>query len=369
MKKILISICTALILTASLSAFEWGGVLKNDSGITTPDFKAITFKQSNAVSLWANSPLGQNSGFTFSGEVFYKYNLAIAKGENTFVNIFDVPLLKVGGKINSGSGLITINAGRFSYADGTGAVMAQTCDGLSVVFAMPALKIGAYAGYTGFVNALNVAMAVAPEKNNKVYNLAYKYAPMGVTLELPALFANQNLSLQGYALLDCGSNKSNKYFANLILAGPITNSIFYNLGTSVGSENFKNLMDYSAFTLYFFPTPELSINAGVEYGSGEQGKLSPYSSISVKSMDAASKICPKLSLTYGTSTFCFDIGGRYILAYSDDKYSGAGTEANLGFVYNIFSDLQVGATVTAFLDSTEAKANNYTANLNIALAF
>ena len=370
MKKFLISVCAALfILSAPLSAFEWGGVVRDDTGISTPDFKDLTIKQSNGISLWFNAPLGEGSGFALSGEALYKYLFTIAGEEKTFINIADVPLLKVAGTINTAGGRLSLNAGRFSTADGTGAVLAQTCDGLAISYAMPTLKIGAYAGYTGFVNALNTAMAVAPENDNKIYNMAYKVAPVGASFELPSLFANQSISLQGYALIDLGSNKTNKYFANFILTGPITNSIFYNLCTSVGSENFKTLMDYSAFSLYVFPTSELSITAGVEYGSGEQGKLSPYSSLSVKSADVASKILPKLSVTYGTKSLCLDVGGRYILACNEGKYDGAGAEANLGFVYNIFSDLQVGFNATAFFDTTEAKANNYSANLNIALAF
>ena len=106
MKKLIISICTVLlILSAPLAAFEWGGVIKDDAGIVTPDFKAITFKQSNAISLWFKAPLG-DSNFKLTGEGLYKYNFTANKAGKDFVNIVDLTLFKLDGKINAGSGLL-----------------------------------------------------------------------------------------------------------------------------------------------------------------------------------------------------------------------------------------------------------------------
>lgn len=371
MKKLIISICTVLlILSAPLAAFEWGGVIKDDTGIVTPDFKAITFKQSNAISLWFKAPLG-DSNFKLTGEGLYKYNFTANKAGKDFVNIVDLTLFKLDGKINAGSGLLTINAGRFSVADTTGAVFAQTSDGISVAYALDSVKLGLYAGYTGLLNGLNVAMAVAPEKQNKVYNMAYAFAPIGLTIELPSLFLNQNLTLQGYALLDCGANKSNMFYANIALAGPITNSVYYNLASSFGSVKFKNFMNYTGLTVYIFPADEIAVNAGIDFGTAAQSKLAAFTSASAKSADVSGKIAPKVGFTYGTDVMCFDFGAKYKIAYDTvkAKYAGAGADINAGFVYNIFSDLQVGLNVTAAIDTTAAKQNNYTANLNIALAF
>ena len=95
MKKLIVSIFTVLcLLTTPLTAMEWGGLIFNDSGISTPDFSDITFKQSDGISFWLKSPLG--SDFVFSSEVIYKFNLEIAKDvDPAFTQIFDLPLLKV----------------------------------------------------------------------------------------------------------------------------------------------------------------------------------------------------------------------------------------------------------------------------------
>ena len=370
MKKLLVSICTALfILSAPLSAFEWGGVIKDDTGITTPDFKDITFKQSNSLSLWFKAPVGNR--FKLTGEGLYKYNLSVNKSSTDFVNILDLSLFKLDGKIDAGNGLLSLTAGRFSVADATGAVIAQTSDGINVTYALDTVKLGAYAGYTGLLNGLNVAMATAPEKNLKLYNPAYAYAPLGLTVELPSLFLNQNITLQGYALLDCGSNKSSMYYGNIVFAGPITNSVYYNLSTSLGSVNFKSFMNYTGFTLYVFPSEEIALNAGVDFGSADQGSMAAFTSASAKSGDVSGKIVPRISFAYGTDVMCLELGAKYNIAYdtAKAKYAGAGADINAGFVYNIFSDLQIGLNITSFIDATEAKQNNFTANLNIALAF
>lgn len=370
MKKLLLSVLTVLfVISAPLSAFEWGGVIKDETGITTPDFSNIIFNQSNAVSLWVKTPLGADSGFNLSAEAMYKYNLAIAKGSMSFENIADLNLLKVAGSLTVGDGLLSLSAGRFSTTDATGAVIAQTADGLYVDYALNAVKLGVYAGYTGLVNSLNVSMGVSPEKENKIYNMAYAYAPMGLSVAFPSLFLNQNLTIQGYGFLDCTSNKNNLFYGNLVLAGPFSNSIYYNLATSVGSANFKTLMNYSAFTLYVFATDAVSVTGGVEFGSANQGSLSAFTSVSAKSLEVSSNIIPNLGFTFGTDVLCLDLGAKLKVTYAGDKYKVSGTEADVDFVYNIFSDFQVGLNVNAFIDLTEAKANNYTAKLNIALAF
>jgi len=371
MKKLLITICSVFaIMTAPLFAFEWGGLVTNDSGIYTTDFSDITFNQSNGISAWFRAPFGAQNDFNISGEFLYKYKLSKPKAADaSLTHIIDISLLKFSGETQAGSGLLSINAGRFSYVDGTGAVFAQVVDGASVEYALPSIKIGAFAGYTGLLNTLTSGMLSSSATESKFYNFAYACAPLGLSVEFPYLIGNQTLGFAAYAVLDCASSASSNYYANLILSGPVTNSIYYNLTSTFGSTNFKTLMNSSAFSLMIFPTASLSLNAGVDFGSGEQGKLSTFTSLSSKASEVAGAIIPKAGLTFGTDVMCFDLGAKYILSYADDKYSGSGADINTGFVYNVFSDLQFGLNLTAHFDTTAAKANYYIANLNVSLAF
>ena len=82
-------------------------------------------------------------------------------------------------------------------------------------------------------------------------------------------------------------------------------------------------------------------------------------------------IAPNLTFIYGNDVLCLEFGGKYNLTYNAEKsnYAGTGADINAGFVYNIFSDLQVGLNATARLDLTEAKQNDFEAKLTMALAF
>lgn len=370
MKKFILSVCTVLCLMTPLSAVEWGGLLFNDTGVSTPDFSDITVNQADGVSVWVKSPLG-NSGLSFSSEVLYKFNIEIAKGASpAFTQLVDLPLLKVSGDLNMGGGILSLNAGRFYYVDGTSAVISQIIDGVSVAYALPLVKVGAFAGYTGLLNALNVQMAVIPEKDNKIYNMAYPYLPVGGFADI-SILGNQSLEFDGYYLLDLGSaeEKLNLCYINAILSGPITNIIYYNLATSLGFANFKDVMNYSSFSLLVFPTEALSLNAGVTFATTEQASLTSYTSLAPASMTAAGKITPKASLSFTTKNMCIDFGGNFVLAYNDSKYEPSNTDWNVGFIYNIFSDLQLGFNVNTSFDVTGANAHNYNAKLNLSLAF
>ena len=375
MKKIVLTICALFFVFASpVAALEWGGVLSNDTGIETPDFSDITFKQSNGVSVWFNTPLGD--AFALSGEVLYKYNFVKPQNiDGIFTNIIDVPLFKFSGDIQAGDGVISLNAGRFSYADNAGAVVTTTVDGVSADFTLSVVKLGLFGAYTGLLNSLNGLVEPAG-KNNKFYDFSYGYAPLGLNVEFPYLLGNQALGIQAYAILDCGDKaiKTNNYYANLALSGPISNIIYYNLASSLGFVNFKDLMNYTTFTLMLFPAEAVSVNAGVEYGSAYDGSMVMY--YSPLAQKTGGKIIAKAGFTYGTDIMCLDLGFKYTIGYDsgNKKFDaattvGSGAELNANFIYNIFSDLQAGLGFTAFFDSTQNKANKYTANLNIALAF
>ena len=175
MKKLIISICTILCLMAApLASVEWGGLLFNESGASTSDFKEITIKQTDGISLWLKSPLGKDSGFYFSSEILYKFSLDIAKGSDPqFKQIFDLPMLKVTGDLNAGAGLLSLNAGRFYYVDATSAVISQVVDGVALSYTLPTVKLGGFLGYTGLLNSLNVPMAVNSSNNNEIYRVCF----------------------------------------------------------------------------------------------------------------------------------------------------------------------------------------------------
>lgn len=371
MKKLLIAICTALfILAAPLSAFEWGGLVTNSSGVSTPDFSVISFKQQNGLSLWFNTALGESDLF-LSGEGVYKFKLVKApEADAQIINVADLPLLKVSGDIQTEGGVISLNAGRFSYVDGTGSVFAGSIDGLGLDYTLPIVKLGFVAGYTGLLNELNVNLSnINTTPETQFYKVAdTAYIPVGFSVEFPALFANQSLGLQGYGMLNKDQFDASGYYVNLLLSGPVTNSIFYNVVSSVGSVNtFKNIMLYSALSLVAFPTETLSFFVGAEYGSASgQGSFATFQA---PGYSYSGDIVPKAGFTFATNDMSFDVSGSYILGYDGSKYAGTRADVNAGFIYNIFSDLQAGLAFTGQIDLTGGNNSSYNINLNVALAF
>lgn len=370
MKKILLAICAAFFIAATpLAAFEWGGVLTDSTGITTPDFSNITFKQQNGISLWFNTSLGSSDLF-LSGETTYKFKLVKAKDlDAQIINVFDIPLLKVSGDILTNAGLLSLNAGRFSYFDATGLVFEGTLDGAAVDFTMPIVKLGLVAGYTGLLNELNANLAnINAEPEQQFYDFSTATIPLGASLEFPGLFANQSLGLQGYALFNQDNFDESAYYFNLFLSGPITNFLFYNLVSSVGSaDSFNSIMNYTSFNLLAFPTETISVNVGAEYASAQgQGSLATFTA---PGYSYNGDIVPKLGFTYATSTMSLDLSASYILSYDGSKYSGTRTDINAGAVYNVFSDLQLGLNFVGQIDITGGNNSSYSANLNLALAF
>lgn len=376
MKKLIVSICTAFcLLAAPLAAVEWGGLIFNDTGaeLQGPEYAdSLTITQANGLSLWVKSPLA-DTGFYFSGEALYKFKLAFAKGSDTTLEqIADVPLLKVSGDVELGSGIFTLNAGRFYYVDSTTAVISQTIDGVSAKYALPSVKFGGLLGYTGLLNALNVSMAGgSPKTDSKIYGLTDNpYLPLGITFEVPSLFANQALELDAYYLLDLGEAKINKCYANLMLSGPLTSSLFYNVATSFGFVDFKDMMNYSSFSLLIFPSDTTTFTLGAMFGSADgQGPFTAFDSISTTSILAASNITPKIAFTYTNSNLYFNIGGNVPFGYDGSKYGISQAGCDLNLLYNIFSDFQIGFSVNSTIDLTGANTHSFNAKLSAALAF
>ena len=374
MKKLIVSICTVFCLMAApLTAVEWGGLFFNDTGASmdVSEPENLEISQANGLSLWLKSPLA-DSGFYFSGEALYKFKLSFKKGDSpVFEQIADVPLLKVAGDVELGSGLLSLNAGRFYYVDSTATVLSQTIDGASVKYSLPAVNLGLFLGYTGLLNSLNVPMAgCSPKPEAKIYDLAEPYLPLGVTFEFPSLFANQSLELDAYYIADLTVSENSRCYADLLLSGPITNSVFYNVTTSFGFVNFKDLMNYSSFALLFFPTKAVTVTAGANFGSADdQGPFTAYSSLAATSMLAAGKITPKAAFTYTTDSLYFNVGGNLPFEYIDSKYGISVTQWDFSLMYNIFTDFQVGFTVNTTFDLTGSNSHNFKAKLSAALAF
>ena len=128
-------------------------------------------------------------------------------------------------------------------------------------------------------------------------------------------------------------------------------------------------MNYSSASVLIFPSESTSVNTGITFATTDQGSLTGYASLSPASLMAVGKITPKVAFAYTTGNMSFDAGADFVLVYSDPKYEPSNADVNAGITYNIFSDLQLGFSVSAAIDVTGGNTHNYNAKLNLSLAF
>lgn len=377
MKKILILIALIASVTTSLFAFEWGGMINNNTSISTSTFKDVKGNQSNGISLWFNAPLKEDKSLRVTGEGSYKFNLPINDSSKEFVNILDLSLLKFAGAWGLNGNNIFLNAGRFSYTDRSSQIFSQNSDGLNISYTTYKWSIGLYAGYTGLINRLNVAMLdnlkVTP-KSNQLYDLSYGYIP---------LMLDYCISINGGNAIGLGANyfinttekQHDKAYANLTVNGTLANIGTYQVAATVGTENFKNVMMRASLDLSFYAGQFMLISAGVDYTSGKNKTFVPYAPISLLTVHSSPSvlltsdvIVPRVTVVFAKDNFVATLNEKFVTSVAD-KFTANGLDSNISIVYNALSDVQLGANIIAYTDFTDKQFNNFGVGLNVNFAF
>jgi len=373
MKKLSLAILSALLVLAPVSAFEWGGLIDNTTQyVITPS----AFSQSDAVYLWASSPLNADGSIYLKGEGMYKFALS----QKVVSNIVDLDLLKCAGSLPMGTATLDFSAGRFSISDLTGAIFSQTSDGAYVNYAAPKFGVSAYAGYTGLLNANTVYMIGKNGKHapkNKVYALANPYIPVSAAVTLPYLFLNQTLAFQGNAFIDLSEAKYNRIFGTMNLSGALAPVVFYNFATSFGSDLSKGLMNYSKLTVTIIEKTAM-INVGVEYASGNNGPFTAFNGLSTHTAYSSGNGDMETTGLFDVSVGSNIPFGRNMLLGANLKgvftcpestVTAAGIQADVSFLYNILSDVQLTALVSDFARFNKNYTNKLSATLKLAVSF
>ena len=376
MKKFTVSLILSLFCVfSSISAFSWSGIVDNNSKLSAnDDFSAISLAQSNGVYLSAKSKLNEAGNLRFSAEGLYKYSLdcAFKEKQASFKNIADVDLLKVTGEWNIQKGVLTVNAGRFQYSDFSGVVFSQASDGVYAAYDALKFKASVYAGYTGFLNRLNVSMVENEVTGNEqFYALCPRYIPVMADFAYKALLETNTIGLQLAAYLPASSDYAFKLYGTLIGNGYIKTLGSYDVKLTVGTEKFDGLMLDAKVDTNFYINSNIVATAGAEYVSGGKAGFNPFVTLSSRSFGSApvtdSVIVPKLAVMYVKDKLYGSVTERIIISMEDEvKLHGFDTAINV--IYNLFSDLQLGGDVGVYI-SKEKELSNYFATIKASLAF
>ena len=384
MKKLILSGILACLL-APVFAFTWNGVIDNTSKLSSnDDFSALTLEQSNGIHLSVNAPFNSTGTLKFVAEGSFKYKLASNFEAKTsdLKMIANCDLFKFAGKWNVGKGIVALDLGRFMISDISGNVFSQKSDGLSLSYDALKFRVGAYAGYTGLQNRLDLSMLNNPQNDANFYALTAGYVPVMVNLTYKTLFETQTLGIQGEAFIPVANieDKTKYAYGTLMLNGPIGVIGAYTLKGTVGLSDFKDLMVDGGLDLNFYIANTAIMVIGGEFVSFEKDSLHYFTPITARTITTdpffAGGVLPKVSFIYAKSNVLTSITGKGVIQMGDEtKFHGVDVTASL--ICNIFSDLQVGCDLGAFVAVDEVvkelikdnKSNVYYATLKASLAF
>ena len=214
-------------------------------------------------------------------------------------------------------------------------------------------------------------------KDGNFYTTADAYIPISASAEFPVLFGNQTLAVQLNTFIDTEGNSASRYYANILMSGPIANELYYSAVTCFGTMNFSGLMNYSAVSVVCYPMESMSFLCGLEYASGKYGIFENFIGFtartafnSMSSPQTSNILMPKISFSFALGRMFAGFTGKYVMTYTENQMSSGGVEIGLSFSYGIFSDLQLGLDTNAFIDLRDSGDDNkFYAKLYAALSF
>lgn len=380
-KSFLISVL--FVLSINVFAFDFGGLITNNSSLKSHGGGDFKFDQKNSASTWFRVPFDKSGENYFATEVIYDFESDFDSEQTT--NVLDLNLLEVSLFKDVGSSKIGMNIGRFYFSDITGTILTQNSDGLKLSFHNDWLNISAYGSYTGLLNAHNVDIITTAPKtfysdgtipleedtelcfsadNDKIYDFAKKYALAEFSVGFPYLFAGQSVSLEFLGAFGLGDDSYNRMYATLALEGPIVQTLFYNVSSTVGFVDYDGETEISNLSKagidYFLKKFSFGVNA--VYASGEQGGLSTFegftkntSTYSARDFLYSGIIKTGVSASFKPfDALLFNLGSDAVFnaAAGDEKedieYFGFQYSADVR--WQVKSDFQLGFAASQFID-------------------
>lgn len=381
MKKLFLSICLLNFVSFSIFAFDWGGILNNHTQGDVCDFFGSSLNQSNALYLWTQSEIA-DTDLLFSSEVMYQYKYNLRQTYSSFENIFDLDLLRLSGTLYMPKESLDFFIGRFFVSDITNSIFMQTSDGMLLKCGVKNTEFSLYAGYTGLLNAHNVAIlnvdGTIDEIKNDFYSLCKPYIPIAAAVTFQQLFLQQSLSISANTFIDASKNKDNRFYATLAVDGPVMQGCYYDFSTTLALYNLKEKANYSKIKFHVFITESLYTSIGIEYASGNNGSLKPFRTFTSKpivssaaeTIETSGIILPAVSLSKNFNNLYASFDAKFLLDCLNSSVSFWGPEVVASVVYNAFYDLQFGLDASAFWDlKNKGNLTNYSATLKVNVAF
>lgn len=338
MKKVVV-IIAVILMVLPLAAYDFGGSLDVSGGAAISSSTSIS--PSAKVTGWVKVPF---AGGSFSTEAYYKLNASIRENTDpSFNNTVDLSLFKVTYALPVGS----LNVGRYSFSDVTGSVFSMTSDGANFSMNTGLLKISAYAGYSGLLNAKTSGIdAPWTYDSAKIYELGSKYALFQAGVTAPNFFGGTTFAGEAIGAVnlngDAASGVSDGYsrfYGTLSASGAITTSIYYS-GSVTGSYLTTTANNLGVFArgnvVCYLPVMSMSITGKFAWGSDY------FQGISYNP-------CAGGMLNAGASLTLKPLGNLLCLASADVYCGTAGGFEPSSASWNVLAKWQAVSDVSAFL--------------------
>lgn len=381
MKKIALTAAVLALATAA-NAIEWGGLLSaneklsNGQGKQMFDFDTNKSETTADAKAWVKVPFDE-SGENYAiaeGTYNFKYTRASASGSHT--QYLDLDLLKVVLAKETDMGKLGFSLGRFSISDLSALVYSQNADGALAKFEGEQFSASLYGGYTGLLNGRAVTILSTgddkafSEDTDKIYQLAEKFAVASLSLSLPNIIGNNTISAEGLGAFRLEGDGYTRVYGTVAANGPILPDLFYRVAGTVGYKNYSkaDISDVGWLAqgnaTYYPDYKNASVGLGATFAckkfvgftsqtavkaqtelqyngllkAGASGSIKPLDNLLVSA--AADAVCCYGTPAAGAANASGDFGFR-------------GVQLEAGATYQLFSDVNFGASLTQFLDTNK----------------
>ncbi|MCQ2241585.1 hypothetical protein [Treponema sp.] len=395
MKKIIKTvILSSAILGSSLAfAYEFSAIVTDSTKLDyyNGKFENPLLKQSEKFIGAFTTPLMHDGVSTFAAEASVEHKMDKQFGDDPNTEnkiVLDCTLFKFStSKKLSRTESLDFSAGRYFYSDLSGIVIAQPNDGAFVKYSSSKVELSAYGGYTGLQNVKNVSILTskgavwAPEKEKDNYDFTAPYALGSLCVSFPYFFKNQTVSFEGLGAFNVGGpgdlkDDDKRIYGTVSLTGPLSNSLFYTVCGTFGTNDFDKIGLLGQLSLnYFSSFKNAMLGLSAVYASGEKDKVGSFVGFT-KGTACLSKDEPVYSELFKAGVNCsfmpvdkliLSAGGDVVYKMPENSAEFYGFQVTGAAMYKMYSDLNLSLSVSQFTGKYK-EASRTEIGLGLALA-
>lgn len=380
MKKIVVLLL--FVFTFSLHSFEWGGVLNESISNSKESYTedSFLFTQKNCLDLWFQTPIAQKENLSFMFNTSFDLKFDYYNEDCEILSIIDFDLLHLSYFKNFSSFSFSSDIGRIEVNDITKKIVSQKIDGIKGSFELVNFSADFYLGFTGLLNALNNRMLDVNGEPFAIEGINYIFAtnlfPYSLSITFPTTSRKNKIICEFTGVGNSKQNR-NRYYGTLGFGSDSLKYFTYQLSTTVGIEDFRNISNLTVLYFKFLPFELLSFDAEVTYASGNQYYLSSFTGLTsfrendyLLHKEVSEQLVMAAGACFNNKFFEGNLQVKCLFDFPESELYFSGVLINSTVDFSIFSDLYAGVSGILFFDVIDNwKQNLFNFSLNCKLLF